>query len=81
MGFWEEQMRHIPEYYDEMYQDGFTPDEIMYAVKKKMDREYRERIQKQQQEKEFEKELEKRMSEIIEKTLDDLLDNLNFNNK
>ena len=77
MGFWEEQMRHIPEYYDEMYQDGFTPDEIMYAVKKKMDREYRERIQKQQQE----KELEKRMSEIIEKTLDDLLDNLNFNNK
>ena len=73
MGFWEDQMRHVPEYYDEMYQDGFTPDEIMYAVRKKMDREYNERIQKQQQEKEFEKELERRIAEIIENTFDELL--------
>ena len=74
MGFWDDYMRHVPDYYDEMYQDGFAPDEIMYAVKKKMDREYKERIQKQQQEKEFEKELEKQIAEIIEKTLDELLD-------
>ena len=74
MGFWDDYMRHVPEYYDEMYQDGFTPDEIMYAVKKKMDREYKERIQKQQQEKEFEKELEKQIAEIIKKILDELLD-------
>ena len=28
--------REIPEYYDWMYLDGFTPDEILYALHKKM---------------------------------------------
>ena len=35
--------REIPEYYDWMYLDGFTPDEILYALHKKMDREQAER--------------------------------------
>ena len=26
--------RKVPEYYPEMYQDGFTPEEIMYAFRK-----------------------------------------------
>lgn len=33
----------IPEYYDTMYMDGYTPTEIMFAVHKKMKREYQER--------------------------------------
>ena len=35
--------RNIPEYYDTMYQDGFTPNQIMTALRKKMLREYNER--------------------------------------
>jgi hypothetical protein len=35
--------RRIPEYYDTMYMDGYTPYEILYAVRKKMHREYLER--------------------------------------
>ena len=35
--------RKVPEYYDWMYLDGFTPEEIMYALRKKMNREIAER--------------------------------------
>ena len=35
--------RKAPEYYDWMYLDGFTPDEILYALHKKIDREQAER--------------------------------------
>ena len=35
--------RKIPEYYDWMYLDGFTPDEVLCAFHKKMDREQAER--------------------------------------
>ena len=35
--------RRIPEYYDAMYLDGYTPYEILYATRKKMNREYQER--------------------------------------
>ena len=34
--------REIPEYYDWMYLDGFTPDEILYALHKKMKRQQAE---------------------------------------
>lgn len=34
--------REIPEYYDWMYLDGFTPDEILYALYKKMNRQQAE---------------------------------------
>lgn len=35
--------RNIPEYYDTMYQDGYTPNQIMTALRKKMLREHNER--------------------------------------
>jgi hypothetical protein len=35
--------KEIPEYYPTMHLDGFTPEEIMYATKKKMLREASER--------------------------------------
>lgn len=34
--------REIPEYYDWMYLDGFTPDEILYGLHKKMNRQQAE---------------------------------------
>ena len=30
----------IPEYNDTMYMDGYTPEQIMYAARKKMQRKY-----------------------------------------
>ena len=33
----------VPEYYDTMYMDGYTPEQIMYAAHKKMQRMYEER--------------------------------------
>ena len=43
--------RRIPEYYDTMYLDGYTPYEILYATRKKMFREYQEREAAAQQSK------------------------------
>ena len=35
--------RQIPDYYDSMYLDGFTPDQILHAAHRKMIREYEAR--------------------------------------
>ena len=35
--------RDIPEYYDTMYMDGYTPEQIMHAAHKKMQRMYEAR--------------------------------------
>ena len=35
--------RQIPDYYDSMYLDGFTPDQILHAAHRKMVREYEAR--------------------------------------
>ena len=35
--------RRIPDYYNWMYLDGYTPEEILYAFHRKMDREQEER--------------------------------------
>ena len=35
--------RRIPDYYDWMYLDGYTPEEIMYSVSRKICRESQER--------------------------------------
>lgn len=34
---------HVPEYYDSMYLDGYSPEEIMYASRKRTMRMYEER--------------------------------------
>ena len=44
--------KRIPEYYDTMYLDGYTPYEILYATRKKMDRQYKERQEAAQRAKE-----------------------------
>lgn len=35
--------RQIPEYYKEMHLDGYTPDQIAYALRRKMIQEHEER--------------------------------------
>ena len=68
---------HVPEYDDYMYLRGYTPTEIMYAHRKKMQKQIQERMERYQKEKEIEKEVERQLEEIIEKTLDELLKDFN----
>ena len=42
--------RQIPEYYDTMYMDGYTPEQIMYSAHRKMIRAYEARKADQQAE-------------------------------
>ena len=37
--------KQIPEYYDTMYIDGYTPEQIMMAFRKKLAREREERME------------------------------------
>ena len=39
----DDNFKNVPDYYDWMYLDGYTPEEIMYAFHRKMDREQAER--------------------------------------
>ena len=36
MTFMDKRFQHIPEYYHQMYLDGYTPEEIWYAFHKKL---------------------------------------------
>ncbi len=53
--------RHIPEYYDNMYLDGYEPWEIMVANRKRMMRMYDEYLAK--------KEAHKEEAEVMDYTL------------
>ena len=50
MSLMDQYMKHVPEYYDTMYLDGFTPAEIRYAMQKKIDKMLAERRQEDQEE-------------------------------
>ena len=39
----DDNFKNVPDYYDWMYLDGYTPEEILYAFHRKMDREQEER--------------------------------------
>lgn len=41
--------RTVPEYYPTMYLDGFTPEQIMYAHRRKMRRRYEQWCKEQQE--------------------------------
>ena len=43
MSLIDQYFRNVPEYYDTMYMEGYTPEQIMHAAHKKMQRMYEER--------------------------------------
>ena len=69
MSIFDHKYRKVPDYYPTMHWDGFTPDEIHYAMRRKMKRDIEEREQQINLEKQIEKEIEK----ALEKALDELL--------
>ena len=52
MSLIDQYFRDVPEYYDTMYMDGYTPEQILHAAHKKMMREYEERKAAQRAEEE-----------------------------
>ena len=43
MSLIDQYFRNVPEYYNIMYMDGYTPEQITHAAHKKMQRMYEER--------------------------------------
>ena len=68
MSIFNHKYRKVPDYYPTMHWDGFTPDEIYYAKKKQMMKDWEER--------ELQKNLEKEMVKEIEKALEKAIDEL-----
>ena len=71
MSIFDYKYRKVPEYYDTMYLDGFTPDEIHYAMRRKMKRDIEEREQQINLEKQIEKEIEKALAQALDELLKD----------
>ena len=71
MSIFDHKYRKVPEYYDTMYLDGFTPDEIHYAMRRKMKRDIEEREQQINLEKQIEKEIEKALAQALDELLKD----------
>ena len=68
--------KRLPEYYDTMYLDGFTGDEVYVAFHRSLQKQVSEMQQKQQLEYQMEKELEKQVNEKLDKVLEKALDEL-----
>lgn len=68
--------KRLPEYYDTMYLDGFSADEVYVAFHRSMQKKVSEMQEKQRREIELEKELEQQVEEKLGKTLEKALDEL-----
>lgn len=68
--------KNLPEYYDTMYMDGYTPEQIMEAHHRSvMNKYYADRKQKHEEaaaEKAVQAEIEKQLEKVVSKALDDI---------
>ena len=67
---------NLPEYYDTMYLDGYTPEQIMEAHRRTMTKKYYADQKRKQEEaateKAVEAEVEKQLEKVVSKALDDI---------
>ena len=68
--------KRLPEYYDTMYLDGYTGDEVYVAFHRSLQKQVSEMQKKQQLEYQMEKELEKQINEKLDKAIEKALDEL-----
>ena len=68
--------KNLPEYYDTMYLDGYTPEQIMEAHHRTMTKKYYADQKRKQDEaaaeKAVEEEVEKQLEKVVSKALDDI---------
>ena len=76
MAWHDDLFEHVPEYDEYMHQRGYTPEEIMYAHRKKSLKQIEERL-KEIQKRKSEEQIKKQTESFVEKTIDELLEGLN----
>ena len=72
----DEYYKNLPEYYDTMYMDGYTPEQIMEAHHRSMVKRYYADQKRTQEEaaagKAVQAEIEKQLEKAVSKALDDI---------
>ena len=72
----DEYYKNLPEYYDTMYMDGYTPEQIMEAHHRSMVKRYYADHKRKQEEATAEKvvqaEIEKQLEKAVSKALDEI---------
>lgn len=72
----DEYYKNLPEYYDTMYMDGYTPEQIMEAHHRSMVKKYYADQKRKQEEAAAEKaaqeDVEKQLEKVVSKALDDI---------
>ena len=64
--------KNLPEYYDSMYLDGYTPEQIMEAKHRSMRKEYQRRQEEATTERAVQAQIEKELEKTVSKALDDI---------
>lgn len=67
--------KQLPEYYDWMHVDGYTPEECLEAARRTL----KEEIEVRKDQKELEEIASKELESFIEEQLEKLISQLNFN--
>lgn len=72
----DEYYKKLPEYYDTMYMDGYTPEQIMEAHHRSMVKKYyadqKRKREEAAAEKAVQEEVEKQLEKVVSKALDDI---------
>lgn len=72
----DEYYKNLPDYYDTMYMDGYTPEQIMEAHHRSMRKKYNaDRKRKQEEaaaEKAVQAQIEKQLEKAVSKALDEI---------
>ena len=76
MSIFDYKYRNVPEYYNTLYLDGFTPAELRYALRKQIEREQEEQNLLKQEEMAKEQAINREIEKVLKKEIDKLLKDL-----
>lgn len=68
----DEYYKNLPDYYDTMYLDGYTPEQIMEAHHRSMVKKYYADQKRKQEEAAAEKAVQEQLEKVVSKALDDI---------
>ena len=68
--------KNLPEYYDTMYMDGYTPEQIMEAHHRSMAKKYYADEKRKQEEAATEKAIQEEIEKQLEKAVSNALDDI-----
>ena len=68
----DEYHKNLPDYYDTMYLDGYTPEQIMEAKHRSMAKEYRRRQAAAATDRAIQAQIERELEKVVSKALDDI---------